>query len=151
MMIEPLKELLFTQEFKTRKDIHFPLIDQIEKLLRKQGFLMIKEKPINFMTKRVKDSQELIRSGFMDLYGKKEGVRIAIELDSGEHLKFKSIEKLLQSNANICIGIIYGNKNKKQLVNENVKRILSRMHFLNNTEKEFWIFMISERIVKIVV
>ena len=147
-MIEELKELLFSQNFETRKNVHFPLIDKIEVLLKNKGYLTKKENPISFITKRVIDSKEIARNGYSDLYGIKNETRISIEFDSGSHLKFKSIEKLLQSNASICIGIILGNKRNLEIINENMGRIYSRLEFLNSNKKEFWLFIISEKFAK---
>ena len=69
------------------------------------------------------------RNGYIDVYAAKEDVRIAIEYDNRLWAGWKSLQKLLQSNANICIEIISGPKDisKKSIgecLEDNIKRII---------------------------
>ena len=48
--------------------------------------------------------------GYIDVFAQKDDLKIAVEFDRGASLKYKSLEKLLQSGANTCIAIAYGPK-----------------------------------------
>ncbi|KKN31936.1 hypothetical protein LCGC14_0818850, partial [marine sediment metagenome] len=63
-----------------------------------------------FRGTRQQGKTRLIENGRVDIYAIKDIEAIAIEFDSGATLKWKSIEKLLQSNAQYCFGIVSGAK-----------------------------------------
>ncbi|MFX1268964.1 MAG: hypothetical protein ACFFAK_13475, partial [Promethearchaeota archaeon] len=52
------------------------------------------------------------KNGLIDVYGKFIGLDLAIEYDNSPSLKWKSIEKLLQSDAQYCFGLSFGPKNQ---------------------------------------
>lgn len=59
---------------------------------------------------------KLIENGRIDIYAKKDNIEVAVEFDSGATLKWKSIEKLLQCDAQYCFGIVSGAKSNKTLI-----------------------------------
>ena len=80
-----------------------------------------------------RDSEFRAYFGKVDIYIKAPSkIEIAIEFDNGATIKRSSIRKLLQSKANICIGIIKGSISKKytnlpndQIVNNSVSKFKS--------------------------
>ena len=57
----------------------------------------------------VKANGDIVRQrGFIDILASLEEEKVAIEFDNGNNLKLKSISKLLQSDANIRIGVVRG-------------------------------------------
>lgn len=97
-------------------------------------------------------------NGYVDIYAKMKNCIVAFEYDNISKIKWKSIEKLLQSNALYCFGIAYGpqNKNNSQIYEENLKKIqqvykevisnynesksYDRLYFL--LKKELWLGII---------
>jgi len=63
--------------------------------------------------------------GYIDIYAKSKNCVVALEYDNSALVKWKSIEKMLQSNALYCFGITYGprGQNYAQKYRENLKRI----------------------------
>lgn len=63
--------------------------------------------------------------GYIDIYAQNKNFVVAFEYDNGALVKWKSIEKILQSNASYCFGITYGprGQNYAQNYRENLKRI----------------------------
>lgn len=63
-----------------------------------------------------RDSEFSAYYGKIDLYIKAPSkIHIGVEFDNAATIKHASIRKFLQSNANICIGIIHGPRSKKYL------------------------------------
>jgi len=90
------------------------------------------------------------RRGLIDLFVFFKQKKIAIEFDNGNRLKLKSISKLLQSDADIRIGIVRGNQrynvwwsNKRRIAN-----IMRRLEILrkpilliiNSQKSTSWIY-----------
>jgi hypothetical protein len=78
----------------------------------------------------------------VDLIVIKNGRKIAIEFDSGVHLKFKSIEKLFQADADVCIGIVRG---KENVLEENIERIEEITKESGFLKKDFRLIVLTER------
>ncbi len=79
----------------------------------------------------------------MDLVGIKNEQKIAIEFDSGVHLKFKSIEKLFQTDADVCIGFVRGKENSLEENIERIKKITKESGF---SKEDFWLIILTEKI-----
>ena len=82
----------------------------------------------------------------MDLVAFKNGRTIAIEFDTGVHLKFKSIEKLFHVDADMCIGIIKGRLDTLGSLNANVERIGQVRGELGAFKKNFWLIILTEKV-----
>jgi len=83
--------------------------DDLSNFLRKKGCRVIKEYGLFF--DNVKGNGEIVESGgYIDLFVFVNQQKIAIEFDGGNNLKLKSISKLLQSEADILVGIVRGNQ-----------------------------------------
>ena len=63
--------------------------------------------------------------GYIDIFANTRNFGVAFEYDNGALVKWKSIEKILQSNALYCFGIAYGprGQNYAQNYRENLKRV----------------------------
>lgn len=99
----------------------------------------------------VKANDDIIRKrGFIDLFAISDEDKVAIEFDNGNNLKLKSISKLLQSDANIRIGVVRGNQrynvwwsNKRRIAHIMRRlRILNKPIFLiiNSQKSASWIY-----------
>jgi len=99
----------------------------------------------------VKANGEIVRRrGLIDLYVFFGEKRIAIEFDKGNRLKLKSICKLLQSDADIRIGVVRGNQrynvwwsNKRRIAYIMKKlRILKKriLLIINSHKSDSWIY-----------
>jgi hypothetical protein len=76
--------------------------------LQKESCSVIEEYELIF--NNVKANGEIVRQrGFIDFLVYFDNKKIAIEFDNGNRLKLKSIAKLLQSGADLMIGIVRGN------------------------------------------
>ncbi len=78
----------------------------------------------------------------MDMVAIKDGRRIAIEFDSGVNLKFKSIEKLFQIDADLCIGIVRGKSEKLGFC---LKKIVNLVEEFDFPGENFWVISLAEK------
>jgi len=77
--------------------------------LRENGCQVINEYELVF--DNVKENGDIVqRRDFIDFLVFLNQKKIAIEFDNGNNLKLKSISKLLQSEADVIIGIVRGNQ-----------------------------------------
>jgi hypothetical protein len=98
------------------------VLDGLKALLAKGGYKVYFEYPIHFKSRIRKSGDWISRDGKLDLVAVKNGRRVAIEFDTGVRLKFKSIEKLFQVDADLRIGIIRGKLNKSGNLDMNIER-----------------------------
>jgi len=146
-MLREIENICFRENTTERKNLHSKLLISIKDRCVKEGYRVYLEYPINFVTVRRRDLECYKRHGYIDLIAQKNKSRIAIEFDSEIHLKFKSIEKLLQSNADTCLGIVRGSLNEPGLICSNTKRILEVRNEFRVDKKIFWLIIISEQSV----
>ena len=99
--------------------------------------------PLFFFSCKSKSDDRAFRNGNIDLVAVKNRRKIALEFDNGVHLKFKSIEKLFQIDADLCIAIIRGRSNT---LAGNMQRIEQVKEELGPLKKDFWFIILSERI-----
>lgn len=144
-VIEQIKRVCFSVNAKTREGLHRDLLDKLKALFVNGGYKVHLEYPIRFESRIRKSGDSVSREGNLDLVAFKNRRKIAIEFDTGIHLKFKSIEKLFQVNADLCIGIIRGRRNT---LNANINRIEEVKEELCTVNKNFWLIILSEKIVK---
>ena len=123
-IIKEIEKICFNQDFSLeRKIIHKQTLDKIKIYLENNRFKTILECRLCFKSFSQYHKIMEDRVGYIDLVAQNEIEKIAIELDSGMHLKYKSIEKLLQSGYDILIGIIRGDIRDNNLMSENIERI----------------------------
>ncbi len=119
-IIEGIKDILSRSRDYSRPIQHEFLQQELFDFFRLHGFETFFEFEFSYFHKYRNTKNlgkiRLIEFGRIDIYAKKEkNVDIAIEFDSGATLKWKSIEKLLQCQAQYCFGIVGGGKTNSQL------------------------------------
>jgi len=142
-IIDKVKGLCFSVHVEDRQGLHRTVIDKLKRMLIEGGYRVHLEYPICFESRIRKSGDKIRREGNVDLVGIKNGRKIAVEFDSGVHLKFKSIEKLYQVDADMCIGVIRG---KANVLEENIERIKGVTKDFGFLEKDFWLIVLTERI-----
>ncbi len=138
-MIDDLAQICFL-ELKSKDNLHSNLLSKLQLFLIGEGYHVMREYPIDFNTIRRRTRKEFVKLGYIDIYAEKRNrsllnytsskelnnnspLNIAIEFDSGNLLKYKSIEKLLQSGADTCLGIVRGKSKATDLTSLNIERI----------------------------
>jgi len=143
---EQIKNLCFNQNLNEIYSHDF-MIDKLANMLRNNRCSVNFEYPLNLVSGiTVRTGKRITYGGLIDLMAFRNSQSIAIEFDNGFRLKFKSIEKLLCSDAKILIGIVKGNRNSPELLDENKLRIVSRMKELYIVNKKILLIMMSEKI-----
>ncbi|OPY50094.1 MAG: hypothetical protein A4E48_02015 [Methanosaeta sp. PtaU1.Bin060] len=159
-----LTQLCFLERNRV-EGLHFELISKLQKFLNKCGYNATREYPISFKTVRRRDLKEYIRRGYIDLYAEpmtdsdlsdifqkkmhnNYPAKIAIEFDSGIRLKYKSIEKLIQSEVETCFGIVKGNNQyaDNELIMLNKERFQEVWGRLNLFNSNFYLVIIENGI-----
>jgi len=126
-IVEEIRNLCFSQDIQNRKNLHSLLIDKLVTLFMRNNFRVVVESPVFHDHLTLKTGVVEGKQGYVDLLAIGQNQKIAIEFDSGTSLKFKSIEKLLQCDANILLGIVRGRStsfNSETTLNHNRERIL---------------------------
>jgi len=147
-LFEGIKMILKKAEFiDDRTDRHKNVQISLLNLLSELGFVAKKEFRITHRSiYRNKDRFGELKQregGLIDVYGTKQDNSIAIEFDNSGSSKWKSIEKLLQCDAEHCFGLCIGPKREEDFdfyYRKNKMRI--RQVFIElvthyNREKEF--------------
>ena len=147
-VIEQVKCVCFSVNIENREGLHRDLLDRLKALFVNGGYKVHLEYPIHFESRIRKSGDKVSRDGNLDLFAFKNGRKIAIEFDTGVHLKFKSIEKLFQVDADMCIGIIKGRLNTLGSLNANVGRIEQVKKEVGAFKKNFRLIILAEKIAK---
>jgi len=134
---------LFAMPLNTPK-LHSQLIDVITTYLQALDFEVQKEHIVHYQTVS-KNNVIWPTCGVLDLLitGKKR--KVAIEFDKGNHIRYKSVEKLFKSDCPIQIAIARGNLSGRSTFDANLERIESRIRRFGRPFKEFWLVILSER------
>jgi hypothetical protein len=103
-VLEQVKSVCFNANIENREGLHRNVLDGLKALFAKGGYKVHLEYPIHFKSRIRKSGDWISRDGKLDLVAVKNGRRVAIEFDTGAQLKFKSIEKLFQVDADLRIG-----------------------------------------------
>ena len=147
-VVEQVKGACFSVNIENREGLHHDVLDRLKMLFVNGGYKIHLEYPIHFESRIRKSGDKVSRDGNLDLVAFKNGRKIAIEFDTGIHLKFKSIEKLFQADADMCIGIIKGRFNSLGSLNSNVDRIEQAKKELEAFKKNFRLIILAEKIAK---
>ena len=86
----------------------------------------------------------VVRRGLIDVFAVLEQDKVAIEFDNGNNIKLKSVSKLLQSDANIRIGVVRGNQ-RVNVWSSNKRRISYVMRRLEILRKPIYLIIISHK------
>ena len=147
-VIEQVKRVCFSVNVANREGLHRDVLDRLKALFANGGYKVHLEYPIHFESRIRKSGDKVSRDGNLDLVAFKNGRKIAIEFDTGVHLKFKSIEKLFQVDADMCIGIIKGRLNNLGSINANIDRIEQVKGELGAFKKKFRLIILGEKITQ---
>ena len=142
-IISKVQAACFGLNTEKREKIHGDVLDRLRRLFVKGGYRVRLEYPLCFDSMIRKSDDRAFRNGNIDLVAVKNRRKIALEFDNGVHLKFKSIEKLFQIDADLCIAIIRGRSNT---LAGNMQRIEQVKEELGPLKKDFWFIILSERI-----
>ena len=145
-VLEQVKRVCFSVNVENREGLHRDVLDRLKALFVDGGYKVHLEYPIHFESRIRKSGDKVSRDGKLDLVAFKNGRKIAIEFDTGVHLKFKSIEKLFQVDADVCIGIIKGRLNNLGSLNANIGRIEQVKGELRVFKKKFWLIILTEKV-----
>ena len=147
-VIEQVQHVCFSVNVEDREGLHRDLLYRLKTLFANGGYKVHLEYPIHFESRIRKSGDKVSRDGNLDLVAFKNGRKIAIEFDTGVHLKFKSIEKLFQVDADMCIGIIKGRLNNLGSINANIDRIEQVKGELGAFKKKFRLIILGEKITQ---
>jgi len=89
----------------------------------------------------------LTRHGFIDLVATDGCGKIAVEFDTGNVLKLRSIEKLLDCDAQLVIGIA-GTRCAAPRLQMNIKRIAAASDYTKRENKEMWIILLAKKVAQ---
>ena len=145
-VIEQVKRVCFSVNVENREGLHCDVLNRLKALFVNGGYKVHLEYPVHFESRIRKSGDKVSRDGNLDLVAFKNGRKIAIEFDTGVHLKFKSIEKLFQVDADMCIGIIKGRLNTLGSLNANVERIEQVRGEIGAFKKNFWLIILTEKV-----
>lgn len=130
-IVDEIRKSCFSRGASIGGDPHAEFITKLAYLLRKNNYRVEEEHDLLYNHLTLRTGRVRREHGIIDLfaerahdfYGERGNHTIAIEYDSHRSLKYKSIEKLLQSNADTLIGIV-GNGE----LSDNKERILEVMN-----------------------
>ncbi len=146
-VLEQVKSVCFRANIENREGLHRNVLDGLKALFAKGGYKVHLEYPIHFKSRIRKSGDWISRDGNLDLVAVKNGRKIAIEFDTGVRLKFKSIEKLFQVDADLRIGIIKGKSNRSGSLDVNIERFEQLTKEFGGFKNKVWLIVLSEKIV----
>lgn len=118
---------------------HQTFLQELGAHLSSYGYRPHREYPSSFLSLRRRDNTSRLKRGFIDLLLDKNNLTIGIEYDNGNRLRFRNIEKLLQSHLTISVGIVRTSSS----ISENVSRI-KRVMGEQKLFSEFWLLSIQD-------
>jgi hypothetical protein len=147
-IVDKIKEWCFSQEPNTY-NYHNLFQDLLVNFLRENDWDAYKEyelenySKLSTKTEKIKD-----QVGFIDIVAFGHNKKIVIEYDNTNILKFKSICKLLYSNANFTIGIVHGKRDRPFLIFENTIKIKKTAKEIGVTDKAILIIVMEKKIAE---
>lgn len=145
-IVEEIKKSCFNQDIQSRKNLHALLIDNLISLFRRNNYRVEIESSILRNHLRLRNGVVQGGKGYVDLLAIGQNQKIAIEFDSGATLRYNSIEKLLQSDADILIGIVRGYSYPQwELLDDNRMKIHKVMKYSGIYDRKLLLIIISEK------
>ena len=142
-IVEQTKSFCFSCEMETSSHEGFLL--GLSGLLVQNGWKVSREYPLSFRNVR-KNGEIEKRGGGIDLHASLQGKKIAVEFDMGQSLRFRNVAKLLQSKADMAIGIVGGSKGCTcSSLDSNKERIQYVMDKLGILDKSILLLIVNER------
>lgn len=147
-ILDEIKRVCFSQDIEQRRSIlHERLIDDLFRLLRSHNYYLMRECGIAH-THVSRMGVVSTRQGRIDLLSIRQDHKIAIEFESGTRVKYASVEKLLQSDADVRIAIARGERNSPFILQENTEKIHEVMGYLQIFDRKILLIIISEGICR---
>jgi hypothetical protein len=118
---------------------HLKFLHELGAHLSSYGYRPHREYPSNFASLRRRDNTSHLKRGFIDLLLDKNNLTVGIEFDNGNRLRFRNIEKLLQSHLTISVGIVRTSSSFSENISR-TKRVMAEQKLF----PEFWLLSIQE-------
>ena len=122
---------------------HELYLNDLETWLRGRGYETAREKSIMYGHRDRKGDAICSKRGLIDLYAKNMDHDVAVEFDNGKRLKFKSMEKLNNSNADILVGVVAGDADDRS-VEYNNQRYGEMASNNSLVVRGIWLIVLSE-------
>jgi hypothetical protein len=146
-LIEDLKEVCFNVPLHDQTYLHSTLLDGLMDLFISRGFLVERERFVSHSHYYRTWMMPLKKKGFIDLYAFNDHWKVAIEFDTGNILKCRSIEKLLESGADIAIGIA-GARCAAPVLQSNIRKVMKASEYAGPIKNKFWIILLGKRVAE---
>lgn len=127
---------------------HDLYLSDLEAWLRVKGYETAREKSIAYMHRGRKNDAICLTRGLIDLYARNNDHKVAVEFDNGKRLKFKSIEKMNNSDADILVGVIVGGADDKS-VRSNRQRFSEIADNNSSVNRDVWLIVLSEKRIEL--
>lgn len=111
--------------------------------MRTKGYGTAREKSVVYAHRDRRRDAVCSMRGLIDLYARNKDHKIAVEFDNGKRLKFKSIEKMNNSDADVLVGVIVGGSVDKG-VSDNLQRYSEVSNNNPSVNKDVWLIILSE-------
>lgn len=145
--MEDLKELCFSIPLCSQTDLHSSLLDGLMDLFASRGYIVEREWYVNHTHYYKTWMMPLKKNGFIDLYAFNGHWKVAIEFDTGNTLKRRSIEKLLESGADVVIGIA-GARCATPILQNNIRKVMNAIEYTRPITKRFWIILLGKKVAE---
>lgn len=129
--------------FEDSSGYHDRFLSDIGKWLMSKGLETIREKTVMYRHRDRKSGAICSIRGLIDLYAWNAYYKVAVEFDNGKRLKFKSIEKLNNSDADILVGVVVGSPGNRSVRNNN-QRYGELANNNPSVNKDIWLIFLSE-------
>ena len=139
-IVNEIKKLCFSCSASMGGCSHSGLVTNLGRMLRTLNCPVQHDYPVSFMHRTLKTGRVQRHWGYIDLFVDSEDHRIAVEFDGGRSLRYKSIEKLLQCDADVLVGIV-GNG----LLSLNIERVLEVMESSGIMNRKVLLIAVSEK------
>jgi hypothetical protein len=127
---------------------HDLFLTALENWLRVKGYVTVREQNIFYRHWDRRSDAICSKRGLIDLYARNNDHKVAVEFDNGKRLKFKSIEKLNDSDADILVGVVAGGADDKCIKN-NYQRY-SEVAINNvSVNRDVWLIILSGSRIKL--
>jgi hypothetical protein len=140
-----LEDLFFKTSLDGPHDLHNALLQNLFDLFTANGYEAIREWPVNHVHYFRVWNMPIKKNGFIDLLAYNQIEKIAVEFDTGNELKQRSIEKLLESGADFAIGIV-GARCISPKLQTNIRRVMKATEYIRPVDKRLWIVLLGKKI-----
>jgi len=131
-IIKDIQTLIFECDiYSDRSEIHKKIQYYLLGYFYDKVFKVIPEYRMSYRTlgrvKRLQGQAKESKTGYIDVFIQKNNLKIAVEFDSGRRIKWKSLEKLLESDAQYCFELVWGGIRLSYPIEQTIQDNLSRI------------------------